>query len=388
LDIDHTDKHIHSATSFFLERPRPALAAPRSTLGIIGWTRRNLFANLFQGLATLLVLLGLGWLFWSLAKFLILDAVWYGNSRDACLSSAGVLPGACWAFIGDRLPYFIYGSYPIDERWRIDAFFLLGAMATAYALWINAPYKRVGLLYSFVIFPIISFFLLCGAPWIGVSHVPTDQWGGLMVTLVVAGVGIVVSLPVGIFLALGRRSTLPIVRYFSIMMIEVPRGVPLITVLFMANTMLPLFLPAGMNPDKLLRALIGIALFASAYMAEIIRGGLQAIPRGQYETALSLGFGYWRTMFLIIIPQALKIAIPNIVSINIGLFKDTSLLLIVGIFDFLSTIETARIDPKWAAPTVSASGYAFAAIVYFVFCWSMSLYGDYTERRLSQHRNK
>lgn len=391
MHIDHTDNRMlcHSGTSsFFLERPRPALAAPRSTLGIVGWTRQNLFANLFQSLATLLVLLGLGWLFWSLAKFLVIDAVWSGNNREACLPSAGVLPGACWAFIGDRLPYFIYGSYPIDERWRVDVFFILGAIATAFALWINAPYKRVGLLYSFVIFPIISFFLLSGAPWIGVPHVPTDQWGGFMVTLVVAGVGIVVSLPVGIFLALGRRSTLPIVRYFSIMMIEVPRGVPLITVLFMANTMLPLFLPAGMNPDKLLRALIGIALFASAYMAEIIRGGLQAIPKGQYETALSLGFGYWRTMYLIIIPQALKVAIPNIVSINIGLFKDTSLLLIVGIFDFLSTIETARIDPKWAAPTVSASGYAFAAIVYFVFCWSMSLYGNYTERRLSQNRNK
>jgi len=199
----------------------------------------------------------------------------------------------------------------------------------------------------------------------------------------VAGVGIVASLPLGILLALGRRSKLPVVKFFSVLFIEFVRGVPLITVLFMANTMLPLFMPEGMNVDKLLRALVGIGLFASAYMAEVVRAGLQALPKGQYEGAMAVGLGYWQMMRLIILPQALKVTIPNIVNTYIGLFKDTSLLLIVGIFDFLKAIETARIDPQWAAPTTSPTGYAFAAIVYFMFCYGMASYARATERRLS-----
>jgi general L-amino acid transport system permease protein len=204
-----------------------------------------------------------------------------------------------------------------------------------------------------------------------------------MVTLVVAGVGIVASLPLGILLALGRRSKLPVVKFFSVLFIEFVRGVPLITVLFMANTMLPLFLPDNITVDKLLRALVGIGLFASAYMAEVVRAGLQALPKGQYEGAMAMGLGYWQMMRLIILPQALKITIPNIVNTYIGLFKDTSLLLIVGIFDFLKAIETARVDPQWAAPTTSATGYAFAAIVYFIFCYGMAVYARSMERRLS-----
>jgi general L-amino acid transport system permease protein len=218
---------------------------------------------------------------------------------------------------------------------------------------------------------------------IGLQVVDTAKWGGLMVTLVVAGVGIVASLPLGIMLALGRRSKLPIVKFFSVMFIEFVRGVPLITVLFMANTMLPLFLPDNITVDKLLRALVGIALFASAYMAEVVRAGLQALPKGQYEGAMAMGLGYGQMMRLIILPQALKVTIPNIVNTYIGLFKDTSLLLIVGIFDFLKAIETARIDPQWAAPTTSPTGYAFAAIVYFIFCYGMALYARAMERRLA-----
>ena len=206
----------------------------------------------------------------------------------------------------------------------------------------------------------------------------------MLVTIVVSWVGIVFSLPIGILLALGRRSNMPAVKLFSVIFIEFVRGVPLITVLFMASVMLPLFVPDAYSPDKLLRALIGIAMFASAYMAEVVRAGLQAIPKGQYEGAMAVGLGYWQMMYLIVLPQALKITIPNIVNTYIGLFKDTTLVVIVGIFDFLRTVEVSRIDPKWAAPTTSATGYAFAAVFYFIFCYGMSRYAKGMEARLGK----
>jgi general L-amino acid transport system permease protein len=214
-------------------------------------------------------------------------------------------------------------------------------------------------------------------------EVSTAQWGGILVTVVVAAVGIVASLPLGILLALGRRSKMPIVRLACVTFIEFVRGVPLITVLFMASVMLPLFVPETWTPDKLLRALVGVALFSSAYMAEVVRAGLQAIPKGQYEAAMAVGLSYWQAMRLIILPQALKVTIPNIVNSYVALFKDTTLVFIVGIFDFLKTIEAARGDPNWATPMTSVSGYAFAAMFYFVFCYAMSRYAQYVEARLA-----
>jgi general L-amino acid transport system permease protein len=216
----------------------------------------------------------------------------------------------------------------------------------------------------------------------GLRVVRTDQWGGLLVTLVVAITGIVVSLPLGILLALGRQSKMPVVRLCSIIFIEVWRGVPLITVLFMASVMLPLFLPQGVTIDKLLRALIGVALFASAYMAEVVRGGLQAIPKGQYEAASALGLSYWRAMLLIILPQALKIVIPGIVNTFIGLFKDTTLVSIIGIFDLLGIINAGTSDANWASPQTAPTGYFFAALVFFLFCFGMSRYSIFMENRL------
>jgi general L-amino acid transport system permease protein len=201
--------------------------------------------------------------------------------------------------------------------------------------------------------------------------------------VIVATVGIVFSLPLGILLALGRRSDLPVVRLLSVIFIEFVRGVPLITVLFMASVMLPLFVPDSWSPDKLMRALVGVALFSAAYMAEVVRAGLQAMPKGQYEAAHVLGLSWWQTQRLIILPQALKVTIPNIVNSFIALFKDTSLVFIVGIFDFLQTIEVARSDPKWATPVTSVTGYIFAAAVYFVCCFSMSRYAAGIEQRLS-----
>jgi general L-amino acid transport system permease protein len=253
--------------------------------------------------------------------------------------------------------------------------------------WLGAPRRDLGALYFFVVLPVLSYILLSGVPLLGLSDVPTSLWGGILVTIVVATVGIVASLPLGILLALGRRSEMPAVRLLSITFIEFVRGVPLITVLFMASVMLPLFVPERLAPDKLLRALIGVALFASAYMAEVVRGGLLSIPRGQYEAANALGLSYWRMMALVVLPQALRVTLPNIVNTFIGLFKDTTLVFIVGIFDFLRTIEAARGDPHWATPVTSVSGYAFAAVFYFICCYGMSRYSRNVEARLARaHR--
>lgn len=372
-----------SAKAYIRPEAAAVLPPPASTVGIVGWLRSNLFSSPANIALTIVAALLAAWIIPGAIRFLLTDAVWTGADREACLAKNGVLPGACWAFVKDRFSFFIYGFYPIEERWRVDLFFVLGAIGVAWMLWLKAPRRDIGLVYFLVILPVVSYYLLGGARWLGLPLVDTAKWGGLMVTLVVAGVGIVASLPLGILLALGRRSKLPIVKFFSVMFIEFVRGVPLITVLFMANTMLPLFLPDNVTVDKLLRALVGIGLFASAYMAEVVRAGLQALPKGQYEGAMAVGLGYWQMMRLIILPQALKVTIPNIVNTYIGLFKDTSLLLIVGIFDFLKAIETARIDPQWAAPTVSPTGYAFAAIVYFMFCYGMASYARATERRLA-----
>jgi general L-amino acid transport system permease protein len=280
--------------------------------------------------------------------------------------------------------YFVYGFYPINERWRVDLFFLALAFGVAWVSWLTAPRRDIGAYYLFVALPLLSFVLLHGAPVLGLAVVPTSAWGGILVTVVVATIGMVFSLPFGILLALGRRSDLPIVKWLAVVFIEFVRGVPLITVLFMASVMLPLFVPEQWAPDKLIRALVGVALFASAYMAEVVRGGLAAVPRGQYEAARSLGLSYWRMIGLVILPQALRVTLPNIVNTFIGLFKDTTLVFVVGIFDFLRTIEAARADPKWAGPNISVTGYAFAALFYFVCCYGMSRYARAVETTLTR----
>ena len=362
--------------------PRPPLVA---MTGALGWLRENLLSTPFNIALTILIVLLFAWAIPELVKFLLIDAVWTGSDRDACLGSVQHREiGACWPFVWERLAYFIYGSYPISERWRVDVFFAMLAIGILWLLWLNAPRRNLAAVYFFVILPVASFILLTGWAAIGLQPVDTVLWGGVLVTIVVASVGIVVSLPLGILLALGRRSRMPVVRSLSVIFIEFVRGVPLVTVLFMAGVMLPLFMPEQLSPDKLVRALVGIALFASAYMAEVVRAGLQAIPKGQYEGAMAMGLRYWQMMRLIILPQALKVTIPNIVNTYIGLFKDTTLVFIVGIFDLLRTIEVARIDPKWATPVTSTTGYAVAAIFYLVFCYGMSRYARAMEARLAK----
>ena len=384
-----TDAKLMAGPAFVRAQPIAPLPPPLAASGAIGWLRRNLFSSALNIALTIVCALLIVWVVPPLVKFLIIDAVWDGSSRVDCLPRPDHPEvGACWAFVIDRLNFFTYGFYPIDERWRVNVFFALLAFGVAWMAWLDAPRRDLGVIYFFVVIPVVSLILLLGWPLIGLSKVPTTSWGGVLVTVVVSAIGIVFSLPIGIVLALGRRSKMPAVRLFSVIFIEFVRGVPLITVLFMASVMLPLFVPDAYSPDKLLRALIGIAMFASAYMAEVVRAGLQAIPKGQYEGAMAVGLGYWQMMYLIVLPQALKITIPNIVNTYIGLFKDTTLVVIVGIFDFLRTVEVSRIDPKWAAPTTSATGYAFAALFYFICCYGMSRYAKSVEARLakSDHR--
>ncbi|AMN41792.1 amino acid ABC transporter permease [Rhodoplanes sp. Z2-YC6860] len=381
-----TDAATMAGPPFYMRKePIAPLPPPRREAGALGWMRQNLFSSPLNIMLTLLCVFLVVWIVPPLVKFLVVDAVWEGATRADCL----VRPdhpemGACWPFVADRINFFVYGFYPIDQRWRVNGFFALLAFGIVWMAWLDAPLRKLGAFYFFIVMPVASVILLRGFPMLGLPRVSTEQWGGVLVTIVVAAVGIVASLPLGILLALGRRSHMPAVRLFSVVFIEFVRGVPLITVLFMASVMLPLFVPESWSPDKLLRALVGVALFSAAYMAEVVRAGLQAIPKGQIEAADALGLGYWRAMRLIVLPQALRITIPNIVNSTVSLFKDTTLVFVVGIFDFLKTIEAARTDPIWATPVTSTTGYAFAAIFYLICCYGMSRYSRMVEARLDR----
>lgn len=366
-------------TGYVRTEMAPALPAPRRTSGFVLWLRENLFATPVDTGLTILGLLFLAWAVPPLIGFLLTNAVWPGGTVEECREIGA---GACWAYIGARVNFFIYGFYPIDQYWRPNIVFAMAAVLIVPLAMPKAPFKLINALLFFVALPIVTVVLLSGG-WFGLSRVPTEQWGGLLVTLIISYVAILGSLPLGILLALGRQSKLPVIKTLCVCFIELWRAVPLITVLFMASIMLPLFLPQGTTIDKLLRALVGVTLFASAYMAEVIRGGLQAIPRGQYEAGASLGLGYWQRMGFIILPQALKHVIPGIVNIFISLFKDTSLVSIVGIFDLLNTIQAGTSDANWFSPTQAITGYVFAAMIYWVFCFSMSRYSMFMERRLN-----
>jgi general L-amino acid transport system permease protein len=353
--------------------------APRSAVGPIAWLRTNLFASVGD---TILTLVALALIFLAvppLINWAFISAAWDGPDRSVCTPTD---VGACWAFVKAKFAQFIYGRYPVAERWRVDLVFLLGAAGLIPFAIPSVPYKNWNLLYLFIVFPVIALVLLAGGNF-GLPHVETALWGGLLVTLVVSYVGIFASLPLGILLALGRRSQMPVVRTLCIAFIEFWRGVPLITVLFMASVMLPLFTPAGMSFDKLLRALIGVSLFSAAYMAENIRGGLQAIPKGQYEAAQALGLGYWRMMRLIVLPQALKLVIPGIVNTFISLLKDTSLVYIIGLFDLLGIVRLNFTDTNWASWQTPATGLVFAAFIFWLMCFSISRYSQFLERRLN-----
>jgi len=366
---------------------RYALAAPepppKADIGALAWAQAHLFSGVLNTALTILGATILALLAWPTVKFLLIDAVWTGASRVDCLpETVGREVGACWPFIKAKFGQFMYGFYPADEAWRVDLTYATGVALLVPLLIPSVPGKRFNAILFFGVFPVVAFFLLVGGV-LGLPHVETRLWGGLLITLVISFVGIIGSLPLGILLALGRRSELPIIRTLSIVFIEFWRGVPLITVLFFATYMLPLFLPGNWRIDGLLRVLVGVVLFSGAYMAEVVRGGLQAIPRGQFEGAMALGLGYWRTMGLVILPQALRLIIPSMVNSFIALFKDTTLVLIVAIFDLLGQLRAAFADPTWATPVTLFTGFAFAGIIYFLVSFGMSRYALFMERRLN-----
>jgi general L-amino acid transport system permease protein len=342
------------------------------------WMRRNLFSSLLNTLLTL----GSLYLLWiavpPLIHWAFIEADWVGNTRADCDSG-----GACWVFVGLRLNQFLYGFYPPDQQWRVNLGLTVFVALIVPLLIERFRYKGLVIGVLVLVYPLLAYALFYGG-FFALPVVETHLWGGLMLTLILAVVGIVLSLPLGILLALGRRSELPVIRAFSVTYIELWRGVPLITVLFMASVMLPLFFSDELSLDKLLRAMIGIVLFQAAYMAEVVRGGLQAIPKGQFEAASALGLGYWQTTTLVILPQALKMVIPGIVNTFIALFKDTTLVLIIGLFDLLGMVQQSFSDPAWLG--YSVEGFVFAGFVYWVFCFGMSRYSQALERRL--HRGQ
>lgn len=500
-----------TASSFVRQDLVAERPAPVKTTGIVGLLRTRLLNSPTNILLTIVSALLLWFTVIPSVKFLIVDAVWSGQDRTACLAeNAGFAVGACWPYIQAKLPQLIYGFYPEAERWRVNLALILAAALLLPLLIPRLPAKGLNASLFFFAFPVVAFFLLHGggvtgfglswtagllelfddsivsagrgllslsktsavAPllwvagnlivligtgihwlifpliwlrdqiqgtgqsvWVdfaittafvsliafvlggglrgggralassiatfvaiaiviklmGLDHgglpiVATNLWGGLLVTLVVSVTGIVTSLPIGIALALGRRASIPLIRIFSIAFIEFWRGVPLITVLFFGTYMLPLFLPGNFTIDGLVRALISIALFTGAYQAENIRGGLAAIPRGQGEAAAALGLSWWKTTSLIVLPQALRHVIPNLVNSFISLFKDTTLVSIVALFDLLGSLRASFSDPKWSTPSTLFTGFAFAGIIYFIFCFGMSRYSLFVERRLNAHR--
>jgi len=344
------------------------------SIDLLRWMKSNLFSS---SLNTLLTIISLWIIYVSVPPFIqwaLLDANWVGSSRDDCSRE-----GACWVYIGFWFKQIMYGRYPETEVWRVNVSYILlvGALIPLFI----SGFKHKGLLTLFLLFvyPIISYFLFIGDSF-GLPLVETSLWGGLFLTLVISLVGIVASLPIGILLALGRRSSMPIVSAISIGFIEIWRGVPLITVLFMSSVMFPLFLPEGMNFDKLIRALVGVMLFSAAYIAEVVRGGLQAVPKGQIEAAEALGMSYWNTMGLIVMPQALKMVIPGIVNLFIALFKDTTLVLTIGLFDLLGTIQIIGTNADWLGFHIE--GYVFTAFIFWAFCFGMSRYSMHLEKKL------
>ena len=358
---------------------------PVATTGLLGWLRMNLFSNWVNSLVSLFVLYILIQFIPWILNWTIFAADFKYNFNgaeitDRTMCSRVLDPengGACWAIIYVRFYQFMYGFYPRDEVWRVNLSYIMLAIAVVPLLFDKFPFRKHFLKFTYI-FPIIAFFLLNGG--LGLESVSTNKWGGLLVTLVLGCTGIALAFPLGIVLALGRRSNLPVISMMCTLFIEFIRGVPLITLLFFGMVMLPLFLPEGVNMDGLARVLVAVTLFQSAYMAEVIRGGLQAIPQGQYEAARSIGLSYWQMNMKIVLPQAIRISIPSIVNTSIGLFKDTTLVIIVGLLDLLGIGRGALADTTWLG--LAYEVYFFVSLVFFIFTFAMSRYSLYLEKKL------
>ena len=366
------------AAAFVSIKPRPA---PVNTEGLLPWIRKNLFGNLPNALVTVLMLALAAWLLPKLISWAILKAVVVANA-DQCQAARGV--GACWGVITEKYRLIIFGRYPFDQQWRpqvatiaLVALLVASCMRSFWKPWL-------ALLWAAVL--TLCFALMKGGV-MGLIPVETDRWGGLPLTIMLATLSIVFAFPLAVAVALGRRSTMPAIKTICVVYVELIRGVPLISVLFMASFMFPLFMPPGTQIDVLLRVLVGITLFAAAYMAEIVRGGLQAIPKGQQEAADTLGLGYWQAQRKIILPQALALVVPGIMNNFIAIFKDTSLVTIVSLYELTGAMGLAlNSDSNWRPFKIEA--YLFIAAIYFAFCFSMSRYSLWIEQRLSFSKNR
>ena len=339
---------------------------------------KNLNSSNFNAILSLVVIFILVKYVPSLLNWTFFDANFLGNNKEDCSGD-----GACWIFVKVWFNRFMYGMYPDAEQWRINTSFLV-LLASIFSIFIlPQKFKKYIILFLLFIFPIIALNLISGGLF-GLKWIETGAWGGLSLTFIVSAFALIFCFPIGVFLALGRRSDLPAIKYSSIGFIELWRGVPLITVLFMSAVMFPMFLPDGTYMDKLMRVIIAITLFEAAYMAEVVRGGLQALPRGQYDAAKSLGMGYWRMHFLIIMPQALKLVIPGIANTFLALVKDTPLIFVVGLLELAGMIGLAKTNPKWLG--MAAEGYVFAGLVFWIICYAMSRYSQNLEKKLSTER--
>src|SRR4051794_514270 len=349
-----------------IDRPR----SRRTVFGrIIGWLRANLFASIASSIMSLLLITVLGKALYSLVQWGVTNAIWLiqDDQTGPCRAIRGI--GACWAVIPEKYRFILFGTYPFSEQWRPALatliFIALFYLSTRRSMWGRK------LIFTWAGSLVLIGVLMWGGIF-GLSYVSQDRWGGLPVTLILATFGLAFGFPLGILVALGRRSKLPAIRSLCVLYVELIRGVPLISLLFMASVMFPLFMPDGVNIDKLLRAQIAFILYAGAYLAEVIRGGLQAVPKGQHEAADAPGLSYWKKNGLIILPQAIRHVIPPLVNTFIAFFKDTSLVLIIGIFDLLTTAKTAITDPAWQSFSVEV--YLFVGLIYFAFCFAMSRY--------------
>ena len=366
-----------------------ARAVPKNQIGVINWIRENLLSSKSAVLLSILALFFLYGFLPPLFAWLFTDATWVGDAQQMCDRE-----GACWIFIKAKFYQFMYGFYPANVVWRVNlVFFLYPILVLPFFIKrIPIRFKLYFFVFAFIVYPILGYMVISGfsgTPCIrgaeqGLCYVPTHKWGGLMVTLIMTYVGILGSFPIGVIVGLGRASKLKLVHYLSVAYVEFWRGVPLITILFTASVVLPFFLPPGVEFDKLIRAIVGIILFQSAYVAEVLRGGLQAIPRGQYEAADALGLSYVKKMGYIILPQALKIVLPSFVGISISLMQDTTLILILGLFDVLGMVGATIADPNWLG--FEEEGYAFVAILAWTICYGMSRYSVYLEKKTSTDR--
>ncbi len=339
---------------------------------------KNINSNNLNAFLTLFTLFILIKSIPPLLNWFILDANFVGDTKDNCTGD-----GACWVFIKVWFNRFMYGLYPNAEQWRINTAFLILFAIVGVSFFVSQKLKKYFILFLIFIYPFLGIELISGGSF-GLKYVETAAWGGLSLTFIISAFAILFCFPIGVFLALGRRSSLPAIRYISIGFIELWRGVPLITVLFMSAVMFPMFLPDGTFIDKLIRVLIAITLFEAAYMAEVVRGGLQALPKGQYEAAKSLGMGYWRMNALIILPQALKLVIPGIANTLLALVKDTPLIFVVGLMELAGMIGLAKTNPKWLG--MAMEGYVFAGLVFWIICYAMSRYSQNLEKKLSTER--